>query len=616
MSQILRRLLLTLLVGAIVAAALVQLTRPNPPSGAIEITRAGFIKSDDPRAPGPEAEWVTRTLPDSWSVSNPGQSGYGWYRMVLVLSESPVEEWGAYLPTVSTTHHLFINRVDVGGGAMSGPFQRTMGTPQINLIPPHLLNAGRNEILLRLRVAPNLRGGLGSLVVGPHPSIEPLYERDLLVRVTLPRALNLALIFVGVLVLLLWLRRPTESIYGVFAALAIVWSLRNFLYTVSLPIGSNMWEAVVLGSLALVETLLWMFMLRYTDKAAPPRFERWVLMGAVLSLPVLAFLPPSVVGSLRLPWYLGCTVFSLWIIGLLIRHLHARRPEQPGPWLVLGAMLVMLLLGLTDLAVSAHVLQFGPAARMSYGAPLLLCAFVYALADNYFGTYEEARALNAELEQRVQHRARQLEITHERVRALEHAAILASERERIMKDMHDGIGSHLIAAVDAVERGSASPDTVAALLRECIDDLRLMIDSLEPDDVALQTSLGNLRYQLEPRLRAAGIALRWDVDDAVNIPSGISVLQILRIVQEAVTNVLKHAEATLLQVSCRLEEESLVLRIADNGTGPGGHVEKTGGQVHRGIHNMRMRAQQLNGEFEIATRAPGTEVTIRVPVGA
>lgn len=581
----------------------------------MEITQASFIKSDEPHAPGPQAGWATRTLPDSWSVSNPGQSGYGWYRMVLVLPEAPAEEWGAYLPTVSTTHRLIVNSVDVGGGAMTGPFQRTMGTPQLNLVPPHLLTAGRNDILVRLRVAPNLRGGLGPLVIGPQPSVEPLYERDLLVRVTLPRALNLALIFVGVLVLLLWLRRPTESIYGVFAALAIVWSLRNFLYTVSLPIASNAWEALVLGSLALVETLLWMFILRYTDRASPES-ERWVLSGALLSFPLLAVLPSTVVGALRLPWYLGWTTFSVWIIGLLIRHLHARRPEQPGPWLALAAMLVMLFLGLTDLAVSAHVLQFGPAARMSYGAPLLLCAFVYALADNYFETYKEARALNADLEQRVQHRARQLEITHERVRALQHEAILTSERERIMRDMHDGIGSHLIAAIDAVERGSASPDTVAALLRECIDDLRLIIDSLEPGDVALQTALGNLRYRLEPRLRAAGITLRWNVDDAVNISSGISVLQILRIVQEAVTNVLKHADATLIHVSCRLQDGSLVLRIADNGRAPATHVDKGGDQIHRGIHNMRVRAEQLNGAFEIAKRAPGTEVIIRVPAGA
>lgn len=616
MSRLVGRLLLTLLVGAIVAAALVQLTRPRPPDGAIEITQASFIKSDDPVAPGPQAGWVQRTLPDGWSISNPGQSGYGWYRMVLELSDAPREEWGVYLPTVSTTHRLFINGVDVGGGAMDGPYQRTLGTPQINLVPPHLLKAGRNEVLLRLRVAPNLRGGLGPLVFGPHSSIEPVYERDLLVRATLPRALNLALMFVGVLVLLLWLRSPAESIYGVFAALAIVWSLRNFHYTVSLPIASNVWEALVLGSLALVETLLWMFMLRYTGKPWSAR-ERWALLGAAISLPVLAVLPPGVVGALRLPWYLGWTGFSLWIIGLLVRHLHARRPDQPGPWLVLGAMLVMLLLGLTDLAVSAHVLQFGPAARMSYGAPLLLCAFVYALADNYFGTYAEARALNAELEQRVQSRARQLEISHERVRALEHAAILASERERIMRDMHDGIGSHLIAAVDAVERGSASADTVAGLLRECMDDLRLMIDSLEPEEIALQTSLGNLRYRLEPRLRAAGIALRWDVDDAVNIPSHVPALQILRIVQEAVTNVVKHADSTWLHVSCRLEQRTLVVRIADNGRGPDtreGNSRQD--QVHRGIHNMHVRARQLDGVLEIVGRDPGTEVTLRVPFGA
>lgn len=614
MNRLVRRLLLTLLLGAIVAAALVQLTSQQLPPGVTQIRVASFIKSDEPAPPDARAGWVPRSLPDNWAHSNPGQSGYGWYRAQLVLPQAPVDEWAAYLPTVSSTYRLFINGVDVGGGEMTGPYRRTGGTPQFNRIPPHLLQSGANEVLLWLRVAPNLRGGLGPIALGPQPTIEPVYDSDRLVRVILPRALNAALVFVALLVLLLWLRRPTERIYGIFAALALVWSLRNFHYTIAPPIPSNVWEAFILGSLLLVNALLWSFMLRYSGRSRP-RLERWLLVVAVGSLPVLAVLPPGVVNAVRLPWYVTCTGFGMWTIALLLQHLRASRPDESGPWIILGALLITLLLGLTDFAVSAQWLPFGPAARMAYGAPLLLCALVYALAESYFRTYDEARALNAQLEARVQERARQLEQTHERLRALEHATIVASERERLMRDMHDGIGSQLITTLEAVERGSTDTREVATLLRECMDDLRLMIDSLEPDAFALQAALGNLRYRVEPRLRAAGIALHWQVDDAASLPSGRPALQVLRIVQEAITNVLKHAGASELRFACLREAGELVLRIADNGRGLSSAGETTA-PGRRGLANMQLRAQQLHGTLRVASGAAGTQLTLRVPLAA
>lgn len=613
MNRLVRGLLLTLLLGVIVTAALVQLTQQALPPGVVAITQASFIKSDEPAPPELDAPWTLRALPDNWAHSNPGQSGYGWYRAELVLPQAPVDEWASYLPAVATTHRLFVNGIDVGGGEMTGAFRRQLGTPQWNPIPPHLLQAGRNELLLRLRVAPNLRGGLGPMVFGPLRTLEPIYDRDYFVRVTLPRSLNAALLFVGLLVGLLWLRRPTESIYGIFAALALVWSLRNFHYTVAPPVPSNVWEAFILGSLAVVVVLQWTFMLRFTGRTWP-RLERWLIPGAFASLPILAVLPAALVNALRLPWYVACAGFGVWTIALLLRHLRSVRAGEAGPWIILGAMVTTLLLGLTDFAVSAQWLPFGPAARMSYGAPLLLCALVYALAESYFRTYDEARALNAELEQRVQERARQLQDTHERLRALENAAIVAAERERLMRDMHDGIGSQLITTLEAVERGTTRSGEVAALLRECMDDLRLMIDSLEPDAFALQAALGNLRYRLEPRLRAAGIALHWEVDDAASLPSGRPALQVLRIVQEAITNVLKHAGASELRFSCRREGDALVLRIADNGRGLREAAPVASG--HRGLGNMQLRAQQLHGSLRLASGAAGTQITLQVPLAA
>jgi signal transduction histidine kinase len=335
---------------------------------------------------------------------------------------------------------------------------------------------------------------------------------------------------------------------------------------------------------------------------------------AVASFPVFALLDAQVVRALRLPWYFLCALFGAWSIVLLVRYLRQPRARvQAGPWAILGGTTVTLLLGLTDLAVSAGWLPFGPAARMSYGAPLLLCSLVYAMAEVYFRTFEQARAQAAELERRVQERTAELERTHERLLALERVATVAAERERLMRDMHDGIGSQLITTLQTVERGGCGPEEVGELLRACMDDLRLMIDSLEPDEASLQMALANLAYRLEPRLRAAGVALKWDVEDCAPLPASGATLQVLRIVQEAVSNVLKHAGASMLRLATRREEGALVLQIADDGRG----FAQCGavGTAHRGLRNMRLRAQQLQAALDIESGVGGTRLTLRMPLG-
>jgi signal transduction histidine kinase len=612
-NQLLRRLLTTLVLVLGVTAALLQFTRPEVAGHAIDVTTMEFVKSDAPEPPA--TGWVARQLPDNWQRSNPGQSGYGWYRARVILPEAPAQSWAAFLPTVSSSYRLFVNGIDVGGGAMTGPLVRTMGKPQVSGIPASVLHAGSNDLLLRLRVAPNLRGGLGPITLGPQDVIEPLYDRDLMIRVTLPRALNMAVVFVGVLVLLLWLHRPSETIYGVFAALALVWSLRNFHYTTTLQVPSALWEAFVLGSLGIVVVLQWIFMRRYTG-APPHRLETVFIVGAVAALPLFALLDPLLVSRLRVPWYVACAAFGVWIILLLLRHL--RRPQaqaEAGPWVLLGAMVITLLLGLTDLAVSAQLLPLGPSARMSYGAPLLLCALVYAMAEGYFKTYDEARAATAQLEARVMERTRELERTHERLRALERIATVAAERERLMRDMHDGIGSQLITTLEAVERGPGNAQDVARLLRECMDDLRLTIDSLEPDERSLQIALGNLRYRMEPRLRAAGIDVRWHVDDCAALGSAGDALQVLRIVQEALSNILKHAGATKVRLACQERDQQLLVVIEDDGQGFGASTNGDAPErAQRGVHNMQLRARQLGGMLDIESDEGGTRLTLRLPL--
>ena len=92
---------------------------------------------------------------------------------------------------------------------------------------------------------------------------------------------------------------------------------------------------------------------------------------------------------------------------------------------------------------------------------------------------------------------------------------------------------------------------VAQVLKECIDDLKISIDSLEPVDADLLALLAGLRFRLEQRLGEAGIALHWRTSEVPDLPwlDAQNALHVLRILQEVLTNIIKHSGATAITVS-------------------------------------------------------------------
>jgi signal transduction histidine kinase len=199
--------------------------------------------------------------------------------------------------------------------------------------------------------------------------------------------------------------------------------------------------------------------------------------------------------------------------------------------------------------------------------------------------------------------------------ALQRRNAVSEERERLMRDMHDGVGSQLMATLNAFERGQLPSAQVGELLRECIEDLRLVIDSLDAGEHTLAAALANLRYRIEPRLAAAGLGLVWDVDAMAGsrLAPG-AVLHVLRVVQEALNNALKHAQATRLSVRAIDEPSTGTFRVEVSDDGVGGlPTTRTGAATTgRGLDNMRQRARSLGGELELVAQTRGTSVRLRV----
>lgn len=90
-------------------------------------------------------------------------------------------------------------------------------------------------------------------------------------------------------------------------------------------------------------------------------------------------------------------------------------------------------------------------------------------------------------------------------------------------------------------------------------------------------------------------------------------LQVLRILQEALTNVVKHAQASRIRVETAFDDDSVVVRVTDNGRGLPEATSGVGSQTGRGLQNMRRRAESLGGRIAITRESGETHVSLRLP---
>ncbi len=181
-----------------------------------------------------------------------------------------------------------------------------------------------------------------------------------------------------------------------------------------------------------------------------------------------------------------------------------------------------------------------------------------------------------------------------------------------MQDMHDGLGSTLVSALRAFEGDHAADLDAVAILRGCIDDLKLTIDSMEPVETDLLLLLATLRFRLQPRLEASGLKLTWEAGEVPPLEwlDQRHALHILRILQEAFANILKHAAAREIAVSVRAEDGRVLVRVQDDGSGFDPTLPVTG----RGLANQQRRAEAIGGRVIWEPSPTGTCLVLVLPV--
>jgi signal transduction histidine kinase len=321
--------------------------------------------------------------------------------------------------------------------------------------------------------------------------------------------------------------------------------------------------------------------------------RRWPLV--VLAVTTLHFTRYWAVGQLN-------EIASWVILGVAVYSAAAYADRRRARW-VCGACLLWLI-G-SGVVLSARA---GPIGAVEVAAIAMFDALPFLLAWPLGVMMRRLREYRAVLEERNRQLDQEREVNARR-------AVL-EERVRIARELHDVVAHHV--SVMGMQAGVARrlfdrdpPEAVAAIgsvetaSRQAIADLQQLVGVLrrqeEGDDLAPQPSLQRLPELVE-HMRRAGLPVELTVQGRQGrLPAGVE-LSAYRIIQEALTNTLKHAGPAQAGVTVRYGNGSVELEVVDDGRGPPPGRPQTGS---KGLVGMRERVSLYGGRLDVGARPGG-----------
>lgn len=581
--------------------------------------------------PGGKAAWAeeARATPPPTRVTLPVRSLREQRTLVALRAESTFE---LARPPQGSPWMLYVEDLHDGGrfklnGVVVASFPVTDGSTTVRQLrpsrielPPGLLRAGTNVIEREWAIHENMLL-MPRMAVGEAQRITQVFvPRDLAYRVlpavTLVVALVLALLMCGI-----YMGNRDRKAYLWMAVSGFSFSVLDLMFFVNaIPAGLFVWWRLALFAAGCGLTLGSYYFLLEISGVDAPRYRLWTQgLSVLLCTAFLAY--HGWTGRTFEPVFsrailLLSACFAPWPFVALVRSLL-----RQFRWRKAVLLLVVLIgawVNLMDLsalnasrsaAQSGYLLQLFALVWFSSAGGFLIADFSRSLAAQSAQAATMARELAAQKEE--------LSRLHTLERAAREAEAAALERGRIMQDMHDGLGSQLVSSLVLARAGELSSHQVCELLRSCIDDLRLAIDSAQGAEDSLPLALGNLRFRMQPRLKAEGIALQWDTQalgDTLPLRPQDH-LPLLRIVQEGLSNALKHAGASTITLRAGQGPAGLDIRIEDDGHGFDVQAA-TARATGKGLNSLEKRARMLGGRLQVSSSDRGTVIWLQVPFDA
>ena len=519
--------------------------------------------------------------------------------------EKPSEQIQAvYLPKISDNVAIALNGSKI---RRLRPGTRLWNHPILSQISNNLLHAGQNQIDIILTGPPQEGLEIFPFYVGPLSVLEPVKDLRTTIGIGVARfSLGLmAILFVvigGV-----WLARRDDAIYLwlSLSCLSACVFLAHYGYDFSV-FPYKYWTL----SWTISIYLYVFFIMKFINKfLGLPKLvlEDVYLWFVVILATIMIVAPAEYVFLLNLVLNIGTAICALGV--LIIFWLNRKKSVLRDFAIFFLVLSVSLAIGLYEIILnllnepprSLHILQYMPIAMSIVCLWLIMSRLIRSLS--------EFETLTGSLHETIEQKTAELAKSYKNLAEAEKHKAVDEERQRIMLDLHDGIGGQLVNTLAYMENRKIGDETLRAALEDALRDLALMLDSLENQD-SITTLLGMLRTRLEALLEANGLEFDWQIGEEPILPvSGPSQnLHLARIVQEAITNIIKHAGASVITVASNASS----VTVSDNGSGFD-LAKLPDQQGNHGIIGMRRRAKQIGAEIELTSSADGTQVKLVLP---
>lgn len=470
-----------------------------------------------------------------------------------------------------------------------------------------VVEPGVNRFRVTVAALPGRGLALDRIFIAPAAKLRPFYHARWFAAAVMPTLAIGAAAALASMFGLIWVARPRDAEFGWIALALGMTALRG---SVLVPdFGVGMLERPYWNVLAMWEAAAALMFCRVLTGRPRRRWE-WLLALPPLVFTMMFFAQPPqwfVFWALRAAI---ATVGAYFAAGTVILLRAALKGDRDALLVAPGVVMLLLFLGRDVAMVATAEPSRVYLTRVAYLGFLATVATMMTL--RFVRAMRTADATAATLRERVADVETQLRETFEELRARREAEAVERERARLMRDLHDGLGGELASILALADAPKPATQEIAGHARAALTDMRLIIGSLEDYGGDLPLVLGAWRERAEPQLRAAGLTLDWAVADVPQLPAlgPAQALDVLRIVQEAATNAMKHARATRLRVAVSADTDHVELAICDDGAA---FAPRAGGS---GIGNMQARAERLGATLTVGREGEATCVRLRLPLTA
>lgn len=485
--------------------------------------------------------------------------------------------------------------------------------PALFMLPPEA-----RQLDIELATVPYLGSGFVRLVTGPQEALLDMRVIDSGALTGMNDTTSIIVGIIGLLTMLVWRMRTRDRMVLWFGVACVAWAFRGWAYQVFVyPLPPLLMEQINPWMVLTTVCCLTLTAFYSMQQVTRTHLRHMALMyGLVVS----GLLGALVLGSGSVPMrsLAYASAFGLICYTLFRVSRHWLQHRHTSHALLVFGLAVLIVGALHDLGMVAGFIATDNWSFVTPAFTVLLLAHTVAVTIYLGQSLNRSELANEELERRIAAKSRELEQSYVLLRESERASARAQERARFNREIHDGLGAQLITALRGVERGALDKTQLAQTLQEGLDELRLLMDSTDLGQ-SLHQALAAWRNRWDPRLQALDMALHWSADpalDGLELGSDAT-LQVMRVLQEAVTNAVKHARAHSVTVRAWLNPgatPTLVLEVRDDGVGL---LQGSGHPSGRGLGNMRQRAERLGAELVVDNAPPpwtGTVVRLQLPL--